>query len=320
MASNYSSAPARALTSRFYQSEQDFLDMRALLMEARAQTSDWRYPHVGLMQFNFMMVVFHLNAHEFVRLWHVDEKLVGYAILGEDPSFDVQVLPGYAWAGIETEALAWAEARVVELRQRDLECWGGPLVSGAHQDDAQRIDFLEQNGFRLRGEFSEVNMLRSLSEPIPAPTAPSGFQLREVAETEAPLRAASHRAVWQPWTVGDISDDDYARFMQMPGYQRDLDITTVAPEGVFAAAVTGWLDPLNRIGDLGEVGTLPAYRRQGLMRPALLECLRRMQAYGMERACVSTGVENWPAIRLYESIGFEPVNQYLDYTKPEQRR
>lgn len=315
MASNYSSAPARALTSRFYQSEQDFLDMRAMLMEARAQTCDWRYPHVGLMQFNFMMVVFHLNPQELVRLWHVDDHLVGYAMLGEDPTFEVQVLPDHAWSGIETEALAWAEARVAELGQRDPERWGSPLVSGAHQDDAQHLAFLEQNGFRLRGDFSEVNMLRSLDEPIPAPTAPSGFQLREVAETEASLRAAAHRAVWQPWTVGNVSDANYVRFMQMPGYQRDLDIVTVAPEGVFAAAVTGWLDPVNRIGDLGEVGTLPAYRRQGLMRPALLECLRRMQAHGMERACVSTGVENWPAIRLYESVGFKTVNQYLDYTR-----
>jgi mycothiol synthase len=316
MASNLSlSASAHALVSRFYETEADFVAMRAMLMEARAQTNDWRYAHVGLMQFNFMLVVFHLNPHEFVRLWQVDDQLVGYAILGEDPSFACQVLPEYAWTGIEAEALAWAEARVAELRQQDPKQWGGPLVSGSHQDDAKRLAFLGENGFRLRGRFSEVNMLRPLDGPIPAPMVPAGFQVREVAETEAPLRAAAHRAVWLPWSDGNISNEDYVRFMQMPGYQRDLDLVTVASEGVFAAAVTGWLDPLNRIGDLGEVGTLPAYRRQGLMRPALLECLRRMQAHGMERACVSTGVENWPAIRLYESVGFKAVNRYLDYIK-----
>ena len=317
MASNlYRGASAYALTSRFYETEQDFLQMRAMLMEARARTNDWRYAHVGLMQFNFMMVVFHLNPQEFVRLWHVADKLVGYAILGEDPSFACQVLPEYEWTGIEAEALDWAEARVAELCQQDPKQWGGPLVSGARQDDAKRLAFLEGNGFRLRGTFSEVNMLRSLDEPIPVPTVPAGFQVREVAETEAALRAAAHREVWLPWSDGNISDEDYAHFMQMPGYQRDLDVVTVAPEGVFAASVTGWLDPLNKVGDLGEVGTLPAYRRQGLMRPALLECLRRMQAHGMERACVSTGIENWPAIRLYESIGFSVVNKYLDYIKP----
>lgn len=316
MASNhYNSAPARALTSRLYQSESDFLDMRAMLMEARAQTSDWRYAHVGEFQFNFFMVACHLNPQEHVRLWHVDDKLVGYAILGDDPAFDVQILPKYEWTGIEPKALAWAETRVAELRQRDPEQWSGPLVSGARQDDAQRLAFLEGNGFRLRGDFSEVNMLRMLDEPIPAPVAPTGFQVREVAADEISTRAAAQREVWQPWTVGNVSDEDYARFMQMPGYERDLDIVAVAPNGVHAAYVNGWLDPVNRIGDFGPVGALPAYRRQGLTRAVLLECLRRMQAHGMERICVSTGIENWPAIRLYELVGFKSVNQYLDYIK-----
>jgi ribosomal protein S18 acetylase RimI-like enzyme len=46
---------------------------------------------------------------------------------------------------------------------------------------------------------------------------------------------------------------------------------------------------------------------------ALLEGLRRMQARGMDRVCVSTGESNTPAIRLYASIGFKIVNKYLDY-------
>jgi hypothetical protein len=33
-----------------------------------------------------------VNPHEHIRLWHDDTgKLVGYAILGEDPSFDCQL-------------------------------------------------------------------------------------------------------------------------------------------------------------------------------------------------------------------------------------
>lgn len=289
--------------------------MRAMLMEARSRTGDWRYAHVGLLQFSFMMVVFHLDPREFVRLWHADGRLVGVAMLGEDPTFTCHVVPECEWGGIEAEALAWAEACVTELRRQDPERWAGPLVSGAYADDTRRRAFLEDNGFRLRGTFSEVNMLRRLDEPIPAPVVPAGFVVREIAEDEAALRAIAHRDVWLPWSDGNVSDEDYVRFMEMPGYRRDLDLVTVAPGGVFAAAVTGWLDPVNRIGELGEVGTVPAYRRRGLMRPALLECLRRMQACGMERACVSTGIENWPAIRLYESIGFKTVNQYLDYAK-----
>jgi ribosomal protein S18 acetylase RimI-like enzyme len=103
--------------------------------------------------------------------------------------------------------------------------------------------------------------------------------------------------------------------MRLPGYRRDLDVVTVTPEGVIAAYVNGWLDPVNRIGDFGPVGALPAYRRQGLTRAALLEGLRRMKAHGMQHVCISTGVSNTPARRLYESVGFKIVNKYLDYVK-----
>ena len=306
------------LTSRPYESERDLQQMQDLLMKARSHTDDWRYMHIGELTFRFFMVACHLNPQEHIRLWHEDSELVGYAVLGEDPSFDWQVLPEYEWSGIETEALGWAETCLAELRQRDAKQWSGGLVSGARQDNGRRRVFLGQHGFRYSGEFAEVNMLRSLAEPIPESMLPPDCQVRAVAETgEISKRAAVHREVWQPWTDGDVSDEDYAYFMRLPAYHRDLDVVAVAPNGDIAAFVNGWIDPVNRIGELGSVGAVPAYRRQGLMRAVLLEGLRRMQACGMDRACVSTGVSNIPARRLYESIGFEIVNQYLDYVKTE---
>jgi ribosomal protein S18 acetylase RimI-like enzyme len=159
-------------------------------------------------------------------------------------------------------------------------------------------------------------MLRSLDEPIPESALPTGCQVRAVADTgEISNRAAAQREVWHPWTVGNVSDDDYARFMRLPGYHRDLDVVAVTPDSVIAAYVNGWIDPVNRIGDFGPVGARPTYRRQGLTRAALLEGLRRMQARGMDRVCISTGVSNTPALRLYESIGFKIVNKYLEYVK-----
>jgi ribosomal protein S18 acetylase RimI-like enzyme len=310
--------PVRLLTSRDYETERDLQQMQESLMEARLCTDDWRYWHVGELTFRFCTVACHLNPQKHIRLWHNDEgKLVAYAILGEDPSFDWQVLPEYEWAGIEAEAIAWAEMCLTELRERDMQQWSGSLVSGARQDNARRRLFLGRHGFRYSGEFAEVNMLRSLDKPIPQPVLPLGCRIRAVEDSEISDRAAAHREVWQSWPDGNISDDDYAWFMQLPGYHRDLDVVAVMPEGVIAAFVNGWIDLVNRIGDLGEVGARPAYRRQGLMRAALLEVLHRMQARGMDRVCVSTGVSNIPAIRLYESIGFEIVNQYLDYVKTE---
>ena len=316
--SPYHIGPVRSLTSRSYATEHDLQQMQALLMEARSRSDDWHYWHVGDLTWGFFMVACHLDPQEHIRLWHDDEgKLVGYAVLGDDPSFDCQVLPKYEWSGVETEAMAWAETRLTELRKRNAKRWSGNFVSGARQDNAKRITFLEQHGFR-RGEYAEVNLIRSLDEPIPELAIPIGFQVRSVAGAgEISNRAAAQREVWHPWTVGNVSDDDYARVMRLPGYNRDLDVVAVTPDGVIAAYVNGWIDPVNRIGDFGPVGALPAYRQQGLTRAALIEGLRRMKARGMDRVCISTRDSNTPALRLYELIGFKIVNKYLDYVKTE---
>jgi len=193
----YPTAPVHPLTSRPYESERDLEQMQVLLIEARSRTDDWRYWHVGELMFAFFMVACHLNPQEHIRLWHNGAgRLVSLAMLGEDPSFECQVLPEYAWSGIEREALAWAEGRLAELVQLDAQQWSGHLVSGARQDDVNRIAFLERHGFRYSGEFAEVNMLRSLDGPIPDPLLPAGFQVRAVAEAgEISQRAAAQREV-----------------------------------------------------------------------------------------------------------------------------
>jgi ribosomal protein S18 acetylase RimI-like enzyme len=306
------------LTSRSYESDHDLRQMQDLLMAARAATDDWRYPHLGVTTFRFFMVACHLNPYEYVRLWHDRQgRLAAFAMLGEDPSFDCEVAPEYAEAGLEAAALDWAETRLEALRRRDANHWGGPLVADARQDNADRIAFLERHGFRYRGEFTEVNMLRALAEPIPPSVLPAGCQARRLAADVGEIadRMAAYREVWLPWTDGNMSDEDYARFMRLPRYERELDIVTITPEGVVAALVTGWADPVNRIGELDAVSVRPAYRRRGFMRAALLECLRRLQAAGMDRVCVSTGETNTPARQLYESVGFRVVNRYLDFDK-----
>jgi ribosomal protein S18 acetylase RimI-like enzyme len=305
------------LTSRLYETERDLRQMQGLLMEARSHTDDWHYIHIGELTFHFFMLLCHLNPRKHIRLWHdAEDRLAGYAMLGEGPSFDWQVAPQHEWRGIETEAWTWAETFLAKLRERNPEQWGGNLTSGARQDNGRRRIFLAQHGFRYSGEFAEVNMLRTLGNPIPEPVPPTGYRIHSIAGTnDAPKRAVAHREVWQPWTDGNISDEAYVSFMQLPAYQRDLDVIASAADGGVAAFVNGWIDPLNRIGELGSVGVVPAHRRRGLMRAVLTEVLRRMRARGMDRACVSTGAANIPAIRLYTSVGFEIVNQYLDYSK-----
>ena len=311
-------APSSPLPFRPYEGEQDLLQMQALLMESRAVSGDWRFPHLGELMWDFFMVACHLDPAGHVRLWHDEAgRLTAYALLGEDPSFCCWVSPAHEWVGIEAEALSWAEGRLAELRGQDPRGWGGGLASGARRDDGRRIAFLEQHGFRYVGEFAEVNMLRSLQGPLPEAPLPPDCRVRGMEEAgRVTGRALAQREVWQPWSVGRVSDEEYAALMRLPGYRPELDVVAVLSDGVVASYANCWVDPLNRIGDFGPVGTRPAFRRRGLARAVLLEGLRRMRAAGMDRACVSTGVSNTAARRLYESVGFRVVNEFLDYAKP----
>jgi mycothiol synthase len=306
----------RPVTARLYETERDLQDMQALLMHARSLTDDWRYWHVGELAWTFFMVARHLDAHDHCRLWHDDRgKLVAYAILGEDSSFDWQVHPEYEWSQIESQAMTWAETLLARLSRRDPSKWNSGLVCSARHTDTERIAFLESHGFRP-GEHAEVNMLRSLTGPIGAAPMPAHWEVRAVAEAgETAERAAAQREVWRPWSVGNVDAVDYMWLMCSPGYERDLDVVAVAPDGTIAAYVNGWTDPMNLIGDLGPVGARAAYRRRGLTRATLLEVLRRMQACGMDRACISTRESNTPALGLYESVGFRLANRTPEFTR-----
>jgi len=304
----------RLAASRPYEKDADLREVYDLLMEGRSRTNDWRYWHVGELAFTFFMIDCHLDPRRHVRLWHDGDKLVGYATLNDDPFFDWQALPEYERKGIEDEALAWADGLVAKLRTEVAERWKGPMVVGTRHDNAERIAFLERQGFQRR-EYVEVNMLRSLDGRIGEQQLPPGYEIRSLSldADEVRSRAEAQREVWRPWTVGDVTDENYARFMRMPGYDRDLDVVAVAPDRAIAAYVNGWLDPVNKIGDFGPVGAREAYRRKGLTRAVLLECLRRMKARGMDRVCVSTGEQNAAARGLYESVGFRIANRYVEY-------
>jgi ribosomal protein S18 acetylase RimI-like enzyme len=304
------------LTTRFYEDERDLHQMQALLMEARFLTDDWRYWHVGELIWTFFMVARHLMAQDHVRLWQdAHGKLVAYSLLGEDGLFDWQVHPEYEWSEIEPEALSWAETLNADLRKREPQKWKSGLVCNARQTDDKRNAFLRAYGFQ-ESEHSEINLIRPLAEPIAVPPLPPHWEVRAVAGTgEAAERAAVQAEVWHPWSVGNVDAEGYLWLMSLPGYDRDLDVVAVTTDGTIAAYVNGWADPSNRIGDLGPVGARARFRRLGLTRAVLLQLLRRMQARGMNRACVSTQESNTPALKLYESIGFKPANTTVEFTK-----
>jgi hypothetical protein len=99
-------------------------------------------------------------------------------------------------------------------------------------------------------------------------------------KNEAELRAAVHRAARRsrridelfvpPVGLGDTASDmtteGYHAVMSAWPYHYDLDqvIQVIeAPDGTLVAFALGWLDEVNRVGELEPVGTDPRHARKG---------------------------------------------------------
>jgi ribosomal protein S18 acetylase RimI-like enzyme len=191
------------------------------------------------------------------------------------------------------------------------------------EGDARWLGLLAARGFRPAA--CGMTLLgRDLSAlpPVPSSMLPPGFSLGALAGPhQADARAlASYLAFHQGRAPSEserrIRADRWRRLMAAPGYERDMDVVAVAPDGQVAAFALGWLDTHNRVGEFEPVGTVPAYQRLGLGGAVIEEGLHRMRERGMAQAIVYVEWDNAPAQRLYASLGFQPLCRILTCERP----
>ena len=102
---------------------------------------------------------------------------------------------GFAW-------LEEADGVVMQVRPRRVrERAGDELWTRIPEDDERLAAFLAERGFE-RDPFHALKMLRRLDDPLPQPTRPAGWTVREVGGREEwGRRIETHREVWRPSRV-----------------------------------------------------------------------------------------------------------------------
>ncbi len=300
---------------RPYQSAQDLVSMRALLMVGRKAACGSYYVHTGDLNW---WLFYSENTGAMLKniyLWEQDDRLLGWTLLSPEwRAFDVFFLPELRGTQQALEMYRWAQERLAGIvRSR-----GGKEICTMwiYENDDAVAGMLQQMGFQS-GAYSMRYMERQLEKPISLPSLPAGYKVRSVAgETEAPARAAaSHAAFESEWSI-DRYVGRYLRFMRTPVYMQDLDVVAVAPGGSHAAFCISWPDPVNKVGLLEPVGAHPNYQNIGLGKAVVLEGLRRLRARGMTRAIVCAESGNRAALGLYESAGFSVKNTLRTFVKP----
>jgi ribosomal protein S18 acetylase RimI-like enzyme len=248
---------------------------------------------------------------------------VGFAWLDGTDVGDVLVHPDHRHRGIEEEMINWLEERHQSSIKDQVAA--SRFQIGGYQDDKWR-QLLTERGY-VRDELVEgtPRFSRSLNA-IEEPVQFEGIEIRNVAgEHEATKRTMVQRAAFasldfqMPGVTGDsvpsIPDESeinrrtriYKNVMRLSGYRQELDLVAVTDDGEFVACCTCWLDSENKVGEFEPVGSLPAFRRRGLMRAVMTEGLHRLKSLGAKSAVVGTNAFNLPSIRLYESCGFQVV-------------
>jgi mycothiol synthase len=182
--------------------------------------------------------------------------------------------------------------------------------------DREVITLLEERGF-TQEDWGTLRYARDLREPIPEPRLPDGYAIRHLSgEAELDAYCAMHR---DAFGTAYMTAERRLPLLRDPGYDAELDLVAVAPDGELAAFVycsvdaeenerlalaQGWTDP---------VGTRPAHRRRGLSTALVLEGFRRLRARGVDRAYTGTAEDNKAMQGVCEAVGYRLLHTVLSY-------
>jgi ribosomal protein S18 acetylase RimI-like enzyme len=193
---------------------------------------------------------------------------------------------------------------------------GRPIETVAYGTDKWLASLLEMHDY-TKQEALDVYMRCNLDQDISEPKSVDGYIIRPLdSQRDLVERSGvqSDAFAGQPEPSG-WSIENTKRFLHWYEGRDDLDLVAVTPEGQIASLAVFLVDPATRVGELDPVGTRAAHLRRGLSKALLFSGLRYLKSKGMEQAAVRTSVDNTPAIRAYESVGFEVVDHLYRYSK-----
>ncbi len=290
-------------------------DIQAMTALARASAAD----NLHVVDLPYRFSSWALDDPANVGLWTNETgELVGWAVM-QAPFWTIDsACHPEAGGQLHREVLDWAARRARQLlgAPGGHPCWFAMVF--ANQD--RRIHDLEDAGFACQADvgedsWSKVLMAREAEASLPARPVPAGFALRPLAgEGEVEAYVELHRDVFGS---RNMTPEWRARTLRCPEYDPELDLVAVAPDGSLAGFCVCWLDRhCEEIrGQIEPMGVRADLVGLGLGGALLSEGLRRLHLLGARTVYVETDSYRNPALRLYESAGFQIMRDVLVYRK-----
>ena len=179
--------------------------------------------------------------------------------------------------------------------ERIYEAHGQPTYFRIRSNDDPLLeDVLEARGFRAE---DETRTLYMDFEVTPPETSPRTIEISEGRPSEEWLKAHERFCGRPP-----PKDDTRRRLLDLVALPVAFAATRGANGCILSVAYGAIHD---RLVSLQWVATDPARRREGLSRATLSDLLMWAERRGAEGACLQVLAANRPAVKLYESMGFE---------------
>lgn len=173
--------------------------------------------------------------------------------------------------------------------------YGGSEWAGILATHAPFLRAVARAGFEAVSQ--TVLLEADLSGPEPR-ADPRGFLMRRQTRVEV-VEDATPATWWQALAVGDFRPTTYRLVSK-------ADETEYARASTWDMTWFGRRDGRARVG-LIDMEVPPAHRRKGYGRQLVNEVLRLARAQATAAVAVQTPTTNAPALALYQSLGFEPV-------------
>lgn len=239
-------------------------------------------------------------------------------------TLDGVVHPRLRRRGIGTRLLRWQQARGLQLLASSPLALAAMLTVSARASNLGDLALYGQEGFHPVRRWLKLG--RSLEVPIPHRLAPARVCITRLKRgLSEPTRVALNAAFESHWGFAPLERNEWRAAGRLPENAPRLSRVAVAGSGRrsdprrvvgFVLAETSATANGNRVGRLGAVGVIPAWRGTGLATTLLTETLRAMRRAGWERVVLDVDAENpTGAVGIYTHLGFREADRAVTYAR-----
>ncbi len=140
---------------------------------------------------------------------------------------------------------------------------------------------------------------------------PAGFTVRPLGG-DVEKYVALHQSVFES---KNMTLEWRGHTLQSPLYKPELDLVVESPTGELAAFCICWFNEKLSAGQVEPLGVHADYRQLGLGKVALSHGVSRLRSMGAKDIFVETDNYRNEAFNLYQSYGFEVIQDVLVYRK-----